>query len=152
MTYRPAQYGLLVAPISPLAAKALTSWLSRETVMLRSAQQPAEVREEVRTAYQAMETMARVFDAIRAERTGCDELQTEPNVEAHKPQPTPLSPAAAPSESISAADAAKILGVGERRVRQLLDADKIQGRRVAGRWLVNAASVEDYVLAKDVAA
>ena len=57
---------------------------------------------------------------------------------------------AQPSESekledwITTAEAAKILGLTARRVRQLIDEGVIEGRRFASVWMVRRASVERY--------
>jgi excisionase family DNA binding protein len=43
---------------------------------------------------------------------------------------------------VSVPEAATILGVGQQRVRQLLDRDKLSGRRVGRDWVVSRESVE----------
>lgn len=42
---------------------------------------------------------------------------------------------------ISVAEAAQILDVSPRRVRALIDAGRVQARKVGGRWLVDAAAL-----------
>jgi excisionase family DNA binding protein len=44
---------------------------------------------------------------------------------------------------VSVPEAANILGVGQQRVRQLLDRGKLSGRRVGRDWVVSRASVEE---------
>lgn len=46
-----------------------------------------------------------------------------------------------PSEWVDCPAAAAALGVGDRRVRQLLTDGRLHGRKVGGRWLVDAADV-----------
>lgn len=42
---------------------------------------------------------------------------------------------------VSVAEAADLLGVSPRRVRQMIDAGRVQARQVGGQWLVEAASL-----------
>lgn len=44
---------------------------------------------------------------------------------------------------VSVPEAATMLGVGQQRVRQLLDRGKLSGRRVGRDWVVSRASVEE---------
>ena len=43
---------------------------------------------------------------------------------------------------VSVPEAANILGVGQQRVRQLLDRGKLSGKRVGRDWVVSRESVE----------
>lgn len=45
------------------------------------------------------------------------------------------------SAMVDTATAAASLGVGQRRVRQLLTAEVLAGRRVAGRWVVDSGDL-----------
>ena len=42
---------------------------------------------------------------------------------------------------VSAAEVASVLGVSQRRVRALIDAGRLPARKVAGRWLIDAAAL-----------
>lgn len=44
---------------------------------------------------------------------------------------------------VSVPEAANMLGVGQQRVRQLLDRGKLSGKRVGRDWVVSRASVEE---------
>jgi excisionase family DNA binding protein len=44
---------------------------------------------------------------------------------------------------VSVPEAAAMLGVGQQRVRQLLDRDKLAGKRVGRDWVVSRAAVEE---------
>lgn len=46
-------------------------------------------------------------------------------------------------DTVTTDEAASRLGVGSRRVRQLLASGELTGRLVAGRWMVDAAAVEE---------
>jgi excisionase family DNA binding protein len=139
--YRPPRFTALGAHVSGASAWVIVSILERAKAMDRIQTMPAGPRAEVQATY----------DALRAAAIYWNEQQTEPPRQASEPQAAPSTSPAQSVDDLSAAEAAEILGCTERRVRQLLAADRIEGRRVAGRWLVNASSVEDYVLAKDVA-
>ena len=50
---------------------------------------------------------------------------------------------------VSVPEAAAMLGVGQQRVRQLLDRGKLSGRRVGRDWVVSRTSVEERKAAQD---
>ena len=52
------------------------------------------------------------------------------------------APAHKCSIEISAVEAAEILGVSRNRILQLCNSGKIEGRKIAGAWMVSKASVE----------
>lgn len=144
MTYQPAQYGLLVAPVSPVAAKAITALFSRDKFLAAAALQRPATANELRATWAAIESMAKVFDSMREERLGHALAPEAPETQVQgRSQPS--------DDSLSAAEAAALIGCSERRVRQLLTAERLEGRRVAGRWLVEASSVQGYVLSKEAA-
>lgn len=140
--YRPPRYEGLGAHVSGVSAWVLTSILERAKALDSIQRMPAEARAEVLATY----------DSLRAAAIYWNEQQAEQRGQATTPAQEPRENApASPSDDMSAAEAATALGCTERRVRQLLAAERIQGRRVAGRWLVDAGSVGDYILAKDAA-
>lgn len=139
--YRPPRYGLLGAHVSGVSAWVLVSILERAKALDSIQKMPAESRDEVLETYDALRAAGIYWNE---QRRAFPALATAPPEESGE---TPGGPA----EQISALDAARILGCSERWVRQLLAADRIAGRLVAGRWLVDAESLEDYVLAKDIA-
>lgn len=139
--YRPPRFTALGAHVSGVSAWVIVSILERAKAMDSIQKMPADHRGEVQATY----------DALRAAAIYWNEQQTEAPREAPAPVPLPAGPAGQAPDDLSAAEAAEVLGCTERRVRQLLAADRLEGRRVAGRWLVNAGSVEDYALARDVA-
>ena len=46
---------------------------------------------------------------------------------------------------MTTAQAAKILGVTQRRIQQLIELKEIEGAKIAGRWLVVRDSVYRYM-------
>jgi excisionase family DNA binding protein len=124
-----------------VGAWVLVSILERAKALESIQRMPPETRADALAAY----------DGLRAAAIYWNEQQGEPIGQAAVPERVHTGPSVPVPEDLSAAEAAEVLGCSERRVRQLLAADRIQGRRVAGRWLVNAGSVDDYALAKDVA-
>lgn len=45
--------------------------------------------------------------------------------------------------AVTVAEAAALLGIGDRRVRQLLDVGQLTGRLSGGVWLVDVVSIEE---------
>lgn len=103
-------------------------------------------RQEAIEAYEAIRAAAIWWAAERENGPG---FHADP---AAGSDPTEGQSAPDPAaDALSAAEAAALIGCSERRVRQLLAAERLTGRRIAGRWLVEAASVDDYLLARDAA-
>lgn len=53
-----------------------------------------------------------------------------------------ILPAISPGDVVSAADAARMLGVSQQRVRALLLEGDLAGQKIAGRWFVDRSAVE----------
>jgi hypothetical protein len=103
-------------------------------------------RQEAIEAYEAIRAAAIWWAAERENGPG---FQADPATGSDPTQGHPAPDAVA--GALSAAQAAALIGCSERRVRQLLAAERLVGRLVSGRWLVEAASVDDYLLARDAA-
>lgn len=137
--YRPPRFSGLGAHVSGVSAWVIAKILERAMDSIQNL--PAEERFEVLQTYDSLRAAGIYWnDQQRAfpRPTTAAEPQTE-----EVPKPT--------VKELSAVEAAKMVGLGDRRMRQLLTEGKIAGRRVASRWLVDAESLEDYVLARDVA-
>ncbi|NSX37818.1 helix-turn-helix domain-containing protein [Pseudarthrobacter oxydans] len=139
--YRPPRYEGLGAHVSGVSARVLTSILERAKALDSIQRIPAEARAEVLATYDSLRAAAIYWNEQQAEQRGQAPAPQEPAEEAPAPA----------ADDLSAAEAAEVLGCTERRVRQLLAAERLQGRRVAGRWLVDAGSVGDYLLAREAA-
>jgi excisionase family DNA binding protein len=82
----------------------------------------------------------RTFEAVRV---SADEWQAwRIAADGNAAVPSAAVPSPSGHDEISADEAGAVLGVKARRVRQLLDAGQLEGRRVGGRWLVSRASVD----------
>lgn len=93
-------------------------------------------------------TMAGITMAAQAYRDRIAETSDAPAVIA----PTEHSESPADAEPmLSTKDTAGLLGVSDRQIRKLLATGALAGSTCAGRWLITAASVEDYKLRKDAA-
>lgn len=53
-------------------------------------------------------------------------------------------------EWISPAEAAELLGISDRRIRQLLNSGQLQGQRIGGRWVVSRADIDRRILSRAV--
>ena len=47
-------------------------------------------------------------------------------------------------DDVTTSEAAAVLGVSDRRVRQLITDDRLSGRKIRGAWFVPTAEVEKY--------
>lgn len=103
-------------------------------------------REEAMDAYEALRAAAIYWAADRDVPMGNQGPAATADASSLSPaHPDPIA------EAISAADAAALIGCSERRVRQLLAAETLEGKRVAGRWLLDPHSVEAFVLGREAA-
>ncbi|MFW0773548.1 helix-turn-helix domain-containing protein [Paenarthrobacter nitroguajacolicus] len=138
--YRPPKFSALGAHVSGPSAWVLVKILERVKAVDSIQRAPEDVRDEALETYDALRAAAIYWQDQRmgSSRTLASPVLAEP-------------PADIAIRSMSAAEAALLLGCTERRVRQLLAAERIAGQRVAGRWLVDADSVDDYLIAKAVA-
>lgn len=123
------------APVPGAAAWVLTVFLRRQglTEWLPGvmANLTGEEREQLREALMDLEQTAEDFKAWRTSDLGSSEVVDSET-------------AARSSHEFSVRDAAGVLGVSDRRVRQLLTAGALTGRRDAWSWLVDRSSVELY--------
>ncbi|MFJ5861501.1 hypothetical protein ACIQCM_08755 [Pseudarthrobacter sp. NPDC092439] len=149
--YRPARSNdKLAACVSGRNAKLILALLPIETVAARTAGMPdREAREDLLATFDAFRKMALEWDRERLEATG-GAAQSQPALHAPAVEAREAAPGPA-GDQITAVDAAARLGCSERRVRQLLTEERLSGRRFAGRWFVDADSVEGYLLARHVA-
>lgn len=97
--------------------------------MLAMVQMPAEARAEVDAARRAIRRAAQAFEAASTAVDGTTETSLA--------EIAPLS-----SHEFDTHEAAALLGVGERRVRQLAAGG--MGRRAGGRWLLDRTAVLAY--------
>lgn len=142
MTYQPAEYALLAAPVTPIAAKAFVSMFSREQVLAAAALQEPAARAEIRRAWAAIEAMAKVFDSMREERPGYSQ----------PPAPAVPQEPHAPA-GLSVEEAALAIGCTTGRVRQLLRAGILEGSKAfRGCWIVDPDSVAAFRVSRELAA
>ena len=146
--YRPPRHSALGGvQIKGRGAWVLAKLLENANAFQSIRRIPADAgRADAMEAYEALRAAAIYWAAEREDRPGNERRTPTGDALAHS-QGTP-DPA---SDAISAADAAALIGCTERRVRQLLAAETLEGKRVAGRWLLNARSVEAFVLAREAA-
>lgn len=92
----------------------------------------------------------RTLDDIRGAASVWDQGRREgqaPEVDTHNDE----SPSHPPESFLTTAQAADVLGVSERRVRQLADAGTLAGRKLGRQWQLDPESVQARRLAEDVA-
>lgn len=141
--YRPPRFSGLGAHVSGVSAWILVDLLERAKALDRIQKIPDQARRD---------EVLRTYDSLRAAGIYWNEQLRErmPSTMA-----APLEGAAEEAtedvHEVTAAEAAALVGCSDRRVRQLLTEGRLTGRRKAGRWLIDASSVEDYRMSKDVA-
>ncbi|MBT2538685.1 helix-turn-helix domain-containing protein [Arthrobacter sp. ISL-69] len=140
--YRPPRFSGLGAHVSGVSAWVLMAVLERGRAVDSIQSLPAEPRAEVLATLDTLKAAAIHWS---------DQTKAEGFPARAKPQKDAQATETATDGRKTPAQAAQLLGCSERRVRQLLAAGRLNGQMVAGRWLVDPASVEDYLLARDVA-
>lgn len=150
MTYRPPRRSGLVAPVSPRSAKVLLVLLpSRERMLHRL----RYVDEETRADFE------QVIDTLRAAALEYDRALREGSVSGSMPAPVLDSVAESRKgaavlsgmHAFPVGEAAELLGVSSRRVRQLLDLGRLEGQKCGSQWLITAESIRDYQKLKGAA-
>ncbi|BCW62471.1 hypothetical protein StoSoilB22_14440 [Arthrobacter sp. StoSoilB22] len=139
-SYRPPKFSALGAHVSGPSAWVIVKILERVRAVDSIQRASADVRDEALETYDALRAAAIHWQEQRTGTTPPDPEQGESANES-----------GSVTRPLSAVEAAALLGCTERRVRQLLAAERITGSRVAGRWLVDGDSVDDYLIAKSVA-
>lgn len=120
---------LLVAPIGGVSAAVLSRLLADR--LSRGVEAPADVVSRLRQDLAALEQAAAEWRAWReASASGSPAV--------------PPQAAAAGSGVCDTAEAAALLGVTPRRVRQLAGEGRLRAWRRSGRWLVSRADVATY--------
>jgi excisionase family DNA binding protein len=137
----------LAAPVKGFAAWALVLLVDRHGPDQMHALQRLAARDRLDPAY--LIELRSSWAAIReaAEQWLEWERQSRPSVDGIFPRPgteAPSSSSQAPSLEIDTTTAANMLDVSTSRVRQIMRAGKITGRKVGRVWLVSAASVKAY--------
>lgn len=132
----PSKRGVVSAPgyvhgalVHGVSAHVLDRLLASPDVVRLFAAMPPWMRPELEATRRAVRLAAREYESLPAAERGSTET---PAVEVG-----PVSP-----QEISTYQASVLLGVGERRVRQL--AASGMGRLVAGRWLLDRSAVLAY--------
>ena len=124
----PPPYLLDVALVSGASARVLGPMLRRASTAGTFDSLPVDVRAQVEATVRAIEIAGR--GAAMRDRVAAVGMPTEP----------PVSVVGACSaDDLSIDEAARVLGVGERRARQLAPA---LGRKVAGVWRIDRYLVE----------
>jgi excisionase family DNA binding protein len=139
--YRPPRYDLLGAPVHGVSAWVLVGILERAKALDSIQRLPPEARAEVLETYDGLRA-AGIYWNQRHQDALADSPEPPPTAEAENEDSEPY---------LSAVEAARILGCSDRRIRQLVTDGVLSGKRVAGRWLIDADSVDDRAVAQRVA-
>ena len=140
--YRPPRFTGLGAHVSGVSAWVLAAMLEQVRAWDRlEGLQPHQKSEVLQT-----------LDAIKASAIHwSDQIKTDDGPPRRvRPEPT-ARPKPELDGHVTATQAAGRIGCTERRVRQMLKEEKLRGQQVAGIWLVEEQSVEDYLVRKEVA-
>jgi hypothetical protein len=121
---------VLVAPVSGFSAFVIAPLLERRLVEVARQGVHPDLLAEARVTAVAVRRAAEEWTSWRTAADGSAAVESA------------AMPASSGHDEISVAAAGAMLGVRPRRVRQLLEEGRLEGRRVSGRWLVSLGSVE----------
>lgn len=142
--YRPPRFSGLGAHVSGVSAWILVDMLERAKALDRIQQIPDPARrEEVLWTYDSLRAAGIYWNEQLRERMPVTIAAPLEGAAQKSPEPA--------AREVTAAEAAKLIDCTDRRIRQLINEGRLTGRLVRNRWLIDAASVEDYRLTKDVA-
>ncbi|SKB86238.1 hypothetical protein SAMN05660916_03022 [Arthrobacter sp. 31Cvi3.1E] len=142
--YRPPRFSGLGAHVSGVSAWVLVSILERAKAAESIQKIPGDAaRQEVFETYDALRAAGIYWNERRQGVLPDPDPEHPPTGAAQGGQPV--------TQYLSAVEAGRLIGCTERRVRQLLAEERLSGRRLSGRWLIDPVSVEDYLLIRKVA-
>lgn len=145
MSYRPERRTGLVVPVSQQTAIVMLALLPDEAMIWRrTTQLPEPVREELLRTLDTMRAAARMHREARAE-DGTAETSPSPGPALSEVGSSPAGSFRAGEDSVSAGEAAEMLGVSPRRIRQLLKLGLLTGHKLGHVWSVQRASVEQHL-------
>lgn len=142
-SYRPPRKSGLVAPVSPRVAKVMLVLLPERVVWSRTRNLPADVRAEVLATWDTLRAAALTFDTITSD-TG---IEQDDGNECDAESVVGNRPAGVTHEGerpLTTGDAAGLLRVTPRRVRQLLVSGRLTGTRHGRSWTITEQAVNDY--------
>lgn len=140
MSYRPARVSGLGAHVAGGSAYVLAAILDGANVPGRLGGLPTELRAATLQTLDDIRGAAAIWDQERKEGRSVDNFPGAGEDPTH------------PLESfLTTAQAADILGIGDRRVRQLADTGTLAGRKLGRQWQLDPESVQARRLAEDVA-
>ena len=136
--YRPPRYSGLVAPVPKRAAKILLALLPADAELrARTRLLPAEARTEFFATIDTLRAAAREYDHARRDNAASGTTSA--------PALVPAGHSKVGAEKLlSVGEAAGLLNLSTRRVRQLLYAGQLRGNKHGTQWLIPASAVSDY--------
>ena len=146
MTYRRRTDDALTIHVEPRAAFVITQMLPTSSeVWARTLSLPVEARREALAAIDRLHAGARFYQARRDSAGGSSTTETTGNQESCAVGDR------LGSGPLSTGDAAELLGITPRRVRQLAAANRIAGTLVGQHWSFTREAIDKYKQMKDAA-